>query len=64
MPQAEDPNHPWYERPDAIRELTEVREIGCGALSVVVDFTELLVHYDSDEAKCFDVIGKLKDMLE
>ena len=56
----DDPAHPWYERPDAIQELTEVREVSC-ALSVVVDFNELFS--DLGEARTFELIGKLKDLL-
>jgi hypothetical protein len=55
-----DPAHPWYEAPDAIQELTEVREIGCGALSVVVDFNDLLTD-KGDEA--YEIVAKLKDLL-
>ena len=48
---------------DATNELpqfTELHEVTCGTLSVVVDFCELL-HDHGDDA--YAIIGKLKDLL-
>lgn len=42
--------------------LEETREIKCGALSVVVDWIELLDRMDEPQA--FEMIGRLKDLLE
>jgi hypothetical protein len=47
---------------DRFTETTsELREITCGSLSVVVDFCELLEEMGEKEA--FVMIGKLKDLL-
>lgn len=48
--------------PDADTELIPYPEVGMSALSVVVDFNELLA--DKGEAEAFELIGKLKDLLE
>lgn len=50
----------WYERPQAIEELTAMPEMSCGALSVVVDFNDLLADR-GDEA--YEIVAKLKDLL-
>lgn len=41
--------------------LSEIREVTCGALSVVVDFNDLLT--DHGEERAYELIGKLKDLL-
>lgn len=41
--------------------LHELREVSCGALSVVVDFCELMNELGEKEA--FVIVGKLKDLL-
>ena len=41
--------------------LTELREVSCGALSVVVDFCELM--NEQGEEQAMELIGKLKDLL-
>lgn len=40
--------------------LTELRDVTCGALSVVVDFNELLA--DKQE-EAYEIVAKLKDLL-
>ncbi|HET6896886.1 MAG TPA: hypothetical protein VFK70_00995 [Vicinamibacteria bacterium] len=40
---------------------SQLHEVTCGALSVVVDFMELLDRYDEEGA--FEMITKLKDLL-
>lgn len=40
---------------------SELREINCGSLSVVVDFVELIERFDEETA--YTMIGKLKDLL-
>lgn len=45
------------------QDLTEAKEFNCGSLSVVVEFMELYDRFDGDEAKVFELLGKLRDLL-
>lgn len=42
-------------------ELTEIREYHPGSLLVSVDYLDLVDRYD--EAKAWEILGKLKDLL-
>lgn len=44
-----------------IESFTELREVTCGSLSVVVDFNEL--YRDAGPGTTFELIAKLKDLL-
>lgn len=60
-------HNPLMDHPDhqplneTYAELSELREVTCGALSVVVDFCELLERMGEKEA--FVMIARLKDLL-
>lgn len=49
--------------PDPLALLEQVPEMKVTPLSVFVDVLELLEHFDSDEAKTFEFLGKLRDLL-
>jgi hypothetical protein len=51
------------DRPELPVELAEVPEIRMSPLTVEVDVVALLERFDGDEAKAFEFLGKLKDLL-
>jgi len=51
----------WDDGLDEFETLTEVREVTCGSLSVVVDYNELLA--DKGEKETYRLIAELKDLL-
>ena len=46
---------------DEFETITEMKEISCPSLSVVVDWNELMS--DKGEEEAYRIVGKLKDLL-